>query len=112
MHALIASGQPSTVDRARVPCSVLILTKNEEQDLPACLDSVAWSDDVHVFDSHSTDRTVEIAAGRGALVTSRRFDDYAGQRNSAIRNLAFRHAWVLTVDADERIPVPLVRELA
>ena len=38
--------------------SVLILTKNEERDLPAALASVAWSDDVHVFDSHSTDRKI------------------------------------------------------
>ena len=41
--------------------SVLILTKNEERDLPGCLDSVSWSDDVQVFDSHSTDDTTEIA---------------------------------------------------
>ena len=42
--------------------SVLILTRNEEQDLPGCLDSVAWCDDIHILDSESTDRTVAIAA--------------------------------------------------
>ncbi len=46
--------------------SVLILTKNEEQDLPGCLASVSWSDDVHVFDSFSTDATVSIAEGLAA----------------------------------------------
>ena len=46
--------------------SVLILTKNEERDLPGALASVAWSDDIHVVDSHSTDRTVEIAKEFGA----------------------------------------------
>ena len=46
--------------------SVLILTKNEEQDLPGCLESVAWSDDVHVYDSGSTDATPAIAARAGA----------------------------------------------
>ena len=61
--------------------SVLILTRNEEQDLPGCLDSVAWSDDVHVFDSFSTDGTVEIARARGATVTEREFDGDATQRN-------------------------------
>lgn len=81
--------------------SVLILTLNEEQDLPGCLESVAWSDDVHVFDSHSTDRTVEIARARGATVTTRAFDTYARQRNAAMQ-LPFRHAWVLVLDADER----------
>ena len=91
---------------------MLILTKNEELDLPGCLDSVVWSDDVHVFDSQSTDGTVQIATARGAHVTQRRFDDYASQRNAALHGLAFRHAWVLTLDADERVPARLVAALA
>jgi glycosyltransferase involved in cell wall biosynthesis len=86
--------------------SVLILTKNEEQDLPGCLQSVAWSDDVHVFDSHSTDNTVAIAEAQGAMVIQRTFDGYASQRNAALHGLPFRHPWVLILDADERIPQP------
>jgi len=86
--------------------SVLILTRNEEQDLPGCLDSVAWSDDVHVFDSESTDRTGDIARARGATVTTRRFDTYARQRNAAMQ-LPFRHPWVLVLDADERATAEL-----
>lgn len=84
--------------------SVLILTKNEEQDLPGCLDSVAWSDDIHVFDSESTDRTVMIAKARGAHVSTRAFDGYARQRNAAMQ-LPFRYSWVFVLDADER-PTP------
>jgi glycosyltransferase involved in cell wall biosynthesis len=84
--------------------SVLILTKNEEQDLPGCLDAVAWSDDVQVLDSESTDRTVEIARARGCTVTTRKFDGYAKQRNAGMA-LAFKHPWVLVLDADER-PTP------
>ena len=84
--------------------SVLVLTKNEERDLPAALASVAWSDDVHVFDSHSTDRTVEIARAAGAQVHSRVFDDYATHRNAAL-GVAFKHPWVFLLDADER-PTP------
>ena len=91
--------------------SVLVLTKNEEQDLPACLDSVAWSDDVHVFDSHSTDGTVAIATARGAHVTARVFDNYAAQRNAALHGLPFKHRWVLTLDADERVPPALARSM-
>ena len=84
--------------------SVLILTKNEQHDLPACLASVAWSDDIHVFDSHSTDATVEIARAAGAHVHTRVFDDYATQRNAALA-LQFKHPWVFLPDADER-PTP------
>jgi len=91
--------------------SVLILTKNEEQDLPGCLESVAWSDDVHVFDSFSTDRTVEIAAAAGATVTQRKFDGYATHRNAALTSCIFKHPWVLILDADERIPNRLQDEI-
>lgn len=91
--------------------SVLILTKNEERDLPECLRSVRWADDVHVLDSGSTDRTVEIATASGAVVTSRQYDPQLGpfggneaeHRNWALRNLPFRHPWVLQLDADERV---------
>lgn len=84
--------------------SVLILTKNEERDLPGCLDSVAWSDDIHVFDSLSDDATVAVARSRGAKVRQRPFDNYAAQRNAALHGLPFKHSWVLILDADERIP--------
>ena len=67
--------------------SVLILTKDEEKDLPGCLDSVAWSNDIHVFDSFSTDHTVSIAREMGARTTQRRFDNYASQRNAALAEL-------------------------
>ena len=90
--------------------SVLILTYNEEQDLPGCLDSVAWCDDIHVFDSNSTDRTAEIARARNATLTTRCFDTYARQRNAAIQ-LPFRHPWILVLDADERATPELSLEV-
>jgi glycosyltransferase involved in cell wall biosynthesis len=89
--------------------SVLVLTKNEEQDLPGCLASVAWSDDVHVLDSKSTDRTVAIAREHGAQVTERAFDNWAAHQNWALANLPFRHPWVFYIDADERA-TPELRE--
>ncbi len=91
--------------------SVLILTLNEERDLPDCLASVAWSDDVVVFDSVSTDRTVEIARQSGARVFQRRFDNYASQRNAALNEVEYRHPWVLMVDADERWPEQIFAEI-
>ncbi len=90
--------------------SVLILTRNEARDLPGCLASVAWCDDVHVLDSCSTDETRAIAEAAGAHVVQRPFDDYASQRNVGLA-LPLRHAWVLTLDADERTPPALVEEM-
>jgi glycosyltransferase involved in cell wall biosynthesis len=89
--------------------SVLILTKNEEDNLPACLASVNWSDDVHVLDSHSADGTVPIARSAGAHVHFRDFDSFAAQQNWALRNIPFRHPWVFYLDADERV-TPALKE--
>jgi glycosyltransferase involved in cell wall biosynthesis len=91
--------------------SVLILTHNEEQDLPAALASVAWCDDVHVFDSFSNDATVNLARDAGATVTQRAFDNYAAQRNAALDTLPFRHEWIFILDADERVTPELAAEL-
>jgi glycosyltransferase involved in cell wall biosynthesis len=91
--------------------SVLILTRNEQRDLPDCLSSVSWSDDIHVFDSHSTDKTVEIARAAGAKVHTRTFDDYATHRNAALTTIPFKHPWVFLPDADERPTADLSREM-
>lgn len=88
--------------------SILILTKNEEQDLPGCLESVSWSDDIHVYDSCSTDRTVEIAQAAGATVTKRPFDNWAAHQNWGLENINFKHQWVFYIDADERMTPQLM----
>jgi glycosyltransferase involved in cell wall biosynthesis len=88
--------------------SVLILTKNEQQDLPACLASVNWSDDIHVFDSFSLDKTVEIAEATGAKVTQRAFDNWASHQNWGLKNIPFKYPWVFYIDADERMTPELV----
>jgi glycosyltransferase involved in cell wall biosynthesis len=92
--------------------SVLILTRNEEQDLPGCLQSVAWSDDIHVLDSFSGDRSCEIARAAGARVTQRVFDDWSAHQNWALANVPFRHPWVFYLDADERVSPELAASLA
>ena len=89
--------------------SILILTKNEERDLPGCLQSVSWSDDVQVYDSNSTDRTVEIAKSANATVTQRAFDNWAAHQNWGLRNIAFKYPWVFYIDADERMTPELIR---
>jgi glycosyltransferase involved in cell wall biosynthesis len=94
-----------------VPISILILTRNEERDLPGALDSVSWSDDIHVFDSFSTDNTTQIARQAGATVHQRAFDDYATHRNAALTFIPFKHPWVFILDADERPTPELSREM-
>ncbi|MGF6853260.1 glycosyltransferase family 2 protein [Paraburkholderia sp. CI3] len=92
--------------------SVLVLTKNEEQDLPGCLETViGWSDDIHVFDSLSTDGTVAYARSVCANVISRPFDDWSTHQNWGLKNIPFKHEWVLYLDADERVPPLLVPEI-
>ncbi len=91
--------------------SVLILTLNEEVNIAECIDSCSFSDDVVVFDSLSTDRTRAIAAGKGARVMERAFDDYAAQRNAALTAVSYRHPWVIMVDADERVSPELAAEI-
>ncbi|MBE9569157.1 MAG: glycosyltransferase family 2 protein [Proteobacteria bacterium] len=91
--------------------SILLLTLNEEVNLPASLESIKWSDDIVVFDSHSTDRTVEIANMAGTKVVERIFDNYAAQRNAALNEVEYKHPWVLMVDADERVTPELRNEI-
>ncbi len=83
--------------------SILVLTLNEERDLPGCLASVAWSDDVWVLDSCSKDDTHAIAEAAGAKVVERPFDNWATHQNWAMQNIPFRHRWVFYIDADERM---------
>jgi len=82
--------------------SALILTLNEETNIAACLESLAWSDDIVVLDSLSTDRTQEIAREHGARVITRPFDNWSAHQNWAVQNIEFQHPWVLYLDADER----------
>lgn len=81
--------------------SVIILTKNEEQDLPVCMSSLEWTDDIHVLDSGSTDRTLEVAINYGAKTSFNHFESFGKQRNFALENLHTKYEWVLFLDADE-----------
>lgn len=86
------------------PVTVLILTHNEERNLGACLDSVcAWTQAVFVVDSGSTDRTVAIAQAAGAHVVSHPFETHSKQWRWALETLPIATAWVLALDADQRV---------
>lgn len=95
-----------------LPVSVCIPVRNEEANLPACLGSLAAFDDIVVVDSGSTDRTVAIAQAAGATVLQFEWDGrFPKKRNWALRNHAFRHPWILFLDADERVTAAFVQEL-
>jgi (heptosyl)LPS beta-1,4-glucosyltransferase len=89
----------------------IILTYNEARHIQACIESLRFADHVVVFDSFSTDDTVRLARELGAEITQRKFDDYAGQRNAALKVVEGRADWVLFVDADERVTPELAAEV-
>ena len=91
-----------------MPFSVVILTLNEEKNLPRCLASVRFCSDVVVLDSGSTDRSHQIAQAAGARIFVRKFDSFGGQRNYAQREIPFRNPWVFHLDADEEFTPGLV----
>jgi glycosyltransferase involved in cell wall biosynthesis len=88
-----------------------VLTKNEQQDLPFCIQSVDWSSDIVVYDSCSTDRTQDIAASVAARIIERPFDNWASHQNWGLRNITFRNPWVFYIDADERLTPEAAAEL-
>lgn len=92
------------------PLSVLILTKDEEINLPGCLETFLWADDIIVLDSFSVDRTIEIAREFGARVIQRKYEN-AATLNWAVQNIDFKHKWVYYSDADERVTPELKGEL-
>ena len=88
----------------------IILTYNEERNIADCIASVQQvTGDVLVFDSGSTDCTVQQAEKAGARVLHHPFEDYGAQRNAALD--AVSSEWILFVDADERVTPELAAEI-
>lgn len=100
---------PPEAGRAPSICAVLI-TRDEERNLPECLAALAWCDDVIVLDHASRDHTVELARSLGAQVhESADWPGFGAQKNRAVA-LA-RCDWILSIDADERVSEALAREI-
>jgi hypothetical protein len=79
--------------------SVVVIAFNEERDLPACLASVGFADEIVVVDSGSTDGTAAVARAAGALVFDHPFEGFAAQKQYACDRAT--GDWILLVDADE-----------
>jgi glycosyltransferase involved in cell wall biosynthesis len=90
---------------ARPPISACIITLNEADRIEACLDSLAFCDEIVLVDSGSTDATRDLAAAKGARVLVREFTGYRSQKQFAIASA--QHDWVLCLDADERVSAAL-----
>jgi glycosyltransferase involved in cell wall biosynthesis len=97
----------------RVPVSVMIPALNEAKNLPRCLDHLAWADEVVIIDSNSKDDSLAIADAYGARVVQFQWNgQWPKKKNWALRNVEFKHEWVLIVDADEWITPELADEVA
>ncbi len=93
-----------------MPLSVIIITFNEASNIEACLKSVAFADEVIVMDSGSTDGTPDMARKLGAVVhVSADWPGFGPQKNRALELV--QHSWVLSLDADERVPPELARQI-
>lgn len=93
----------------RLKVSVIITTYNEEINVAECIESVLWADEILLVDSFSTDRTVELARDYPIRILQREYFGSAAQKNWAIDRV--EHDWVLIIDADERVPENLAREI-
>ena len=99
---------PQTKIRPRI--SAIVTTFNEEEHVAACLESVAWCDEILVVDSYSTDRTVELAEGfEKVRLFQHEYHGGAAQKNWALQRA--RHEWILIFDADERCTPELRDEI-
>lgn len=83
----------------KFPLSVVVITKNEEANIDACLSSVSWADEIIIVDDYSADKTVELASKFTDKIIKRKMDNEGIHRNYAY-SLA-KNEWVLSLDADE-----------
>ena len=90
--------------------SIYILTHNEELDIAACIESAMLSDDVVVVDSHSSDRTLEIASRYPVRVMQHKFESHGKQRTWMLESIPPKYPWIYILEADERMTPTLFQE--
>lgn len=89
--------------------SATIITFNEESNIKAACESVAWADEIVVVDSNSTDATRELAAASGARVITNTWPGFGAQKQFAVEQA--QHEWIFSLDADERVSDELKRSI-
>src|SRR5579863_1015223 len=96
----------------KLPVSVIVAVRNEEKNLPRCLESLRDVGEIYVIDSGSTDATVEIARSFGAKVVQFHYQGgWPKKRQWAMDTLPFAFEWIFLVDADEALTPALVGEI-
>jgi glycosyltransferase involved in cell wall biosynthesis len=108
-HRTDRMNDPGRARHGPSPLSACIVAMNEEDRIGDCLASLSFCDEVLVIDSHSTDRTREVATQAGARVIERDWPGMVEQKNFALE--AASHDWVLCLDADERLSADLIAEI-
>ena len=107
----LATPVPSSLT-ARLPVSVIVATRNEERNLPRCLESLAGVGEIYVVDSGSSDATVDIARSFGAKVVQFRYQGgWPKKRQWAMENLPLACDWIFLLDADEILTPELAAEM-
>ena len=94
---------------ARAPLSAVLITRNASGVIEACLDGLAFVDEIVIVDSGSTDGTVEIATRRGARVVQKEWLGFGMQKQFAVEQAS--HDWVLCLDADEHVSPQLAQSI-
>jgi glycosyltransferase involved in cell wall biosynthesis len=92
------------------PISATIITCNEEKNIAAALQSLAWADEIIVVDNGSRDATLDICRGYTDKIFHRDWTGYSDQKNHAVESAS--HDWIFSLDADERVSSELQREIA
>lgn len=93
------------MDKSPVPLSVIVPIRNEAKNLPRCLASIGWADEIFVVDSQSSDGSQRIAEEHGARVVQFEFNGaWPKKKNWALEHLPFRNQWIFILDADEVLP--------
>ena len=94
----------------RMKISATVITLNEEENIQAALESLSWADEILVVDSHSTDRTREIASNLAARVVERDWPGFAAQKQFAVDQAT--NDWIFSLDADERVSPELQKAIS
>ncbi len=96
----------------KLPVSVIVATRNEEKNLPRCLEALRDVGEVYVIDSNSTDATSEIARSYGAKVIQFHYQGgWPKKRQWAMENLPLAYDWIFLIDADEALTPELAEEI-